>query len=102
MKAVKAWLEIQTRELVKHNDLMMTQNELMAKQVEYTRQLAISTRRIDEFNRKAFEAANGMGVPEAKEDETVFQELQEQQAGEREAYDEMYFDNISPSGFEDS
>ena len=76
---------------------MATQNELMVKQIEYTRQLAKATQRIDSFNRAVYQGTSGMQVPENPEDQKAYNEYQEHQAGEREAVGEMYFNDISTS-----
>ena len=94
-KLFEAHLKVVTKEQVTRTDLLMTQNELLVKQVEYTRQLSVYTRRIDEFNRMAYQGSSGVQIPENMQDEDGMRELQENQEGERGAFDDVYHSDIS-------
>ncbi len=90
-------LKIIAKEHVKQTELMQTQISLIAAQNHHMNQLATATKRIDEFNRKAFKAGAGIDMPEDAESEKAFKEMQEFQNSEHEALQEMYFNDISIS-----
>lgn len=88
-------MKIHTKERVRETDLLVEQNL-------HLRNLALSTRRIDEFNRLVFRTqSGGMDVPDEEASEKQVKEFQEEQEGRREAYDNMYHGDISVTNFEE-
>jgi len=94
-------IKILTREKVKQTDLLTQQNTLMVAQNHYLRDLALATKRIDEFNRMAYQAGSGFQVPDDVSDKEAYNDFQETQGKQREAFDEMYHSDISLTGNEE-
>jgi hypothetical protein len=87
-------MKIQTQEKVQATDLLIEQNR-------HLQNLALSAKRIDEFNRLVFKTQSGMDVPEGEASEMQMKEFKEAQEGRREAYEDMYHGDISVTNFEE-
>lgn len=85
------------KEQVNRTDLLMQQNELLVKQNEHLRNLALSTRKIDEFNHLTFNATSGYEVPDAKDVKGVH-DFKNTQGQEREAINDTYYSDLSIGG----
>ena len=94
MTALVENLKIIAREKVAQTDLMSTHSELLAKQLHYMR-------RVDEFNRMAYQAQSGMSMPDNIQDEKSLNEFHEHQAGERDAVGDLYHSDISLGGMDE-
>ena len=88
-------MKILTKEAVNKNELLDTHNGLLVEQNHHLRLLAQYTKRIDDFNRVAFEAGSGYQVPEDTNDEKALEAYKEIQNQERDALNEMYYSDIS-------
>lgn len=94
-------MKILTKEKVTQTDLITQQIALLSVQNHHLRDLALATRRIDEFNRMAYQASSGMKMPDSSGDEGAVQDFQETQMKQREAFDDMYHSDISLTGNEE-
>lgn len=90
-----------TKEKVNQTELMAQHNALIAQQNHHLRDLALATRRLDEFNRMAYQASSGYQMPDSPDDKEALNDFHETQAKERSALEEMYHSDISLSGEEE-
>lgn len=91
-------IKVIAKEKVNQTDLLQTHSELLTKQIYHLSQLAQATKRIDDFNRMAYQAQSGMSMPEDSNDKKSFNEFQDYQQQGRDAVNDMYYSDISLSG----
>lgn len=91
-------MKVQTKERITQTDLLCKRNELLAKQNDHLKIIAINGKRVDEFNRMAFGANTGYQVPENANDPKAVQDFQNTQGGERDAVNDLYYSDMSVSG----
>ena len=94
-------MKILTKEKVTQTDLLTQQIALTTIQNHHLRDLALATKKIDEFNRMAYQAGSGFQMPDDVSDKEAYNDFQETQAKQREAFDEMYHSDISLTGNEE-